>query len=79
MTTCIRPFMPLHTAVDDVLTAAADFVVATHQRSPADMSRAFSALEAAVDAHARAQAAQRTSLDSSGIPCLAVICGGAQS
>ena len=76
MATVVRPFIALHSAIDDVVRHSADYVEAVRSEDLQRVRTEYAGLEAAVEVCARARAAHIASTDGSSGPILQVICGG---
>ena len=76
MTAVIRPFLALHSAIEDVVRCSTDYVEAVRSGDLERVTPEYARFEAAVETCARAQAAHVTSTDGSRAPILQVICGG---
>jgi len=79
MPTAIRPFMPLHRAIEDVLRCSGEYVEAVRTGDLKRIKAEYLRLQAAVDSCARAEAAHTASIDASGQPILNVLAGGVAS
>ena len=79
MATVVRPFIALHSAIDDVVRYSADYVEAVRSEDLQRVRTEYARLEAAVEGCARARAAHIASTAGSGAPILHVICGGLAS
>jgi hypothetical protein len=77
--TAIRPFIALHSAIEDVLRCSGDYVAAIRSGDLERIKTDYLRFEAAVGICARAKAAHVASIDCSGEPILDVLPGGIAS